>query len=57
MAGWQTMGTNSSPPDYVLELARIWRSKPKIVFSTTLTSVAEGCRLVRGAVYLRYLRA
>ncbi|HET6487746.1 MAG TPA: dihydrofolate reductase family protein [Spirochaetia bacterium] len=50
MAVWQTWGDDASLPDYVREFARVWRSKPKIVFSTTLTAVGEGCRLVRGEV-------
>jgi dihydrofolate reductase len=50
MAGWQTMDQDRSLPDYVLEFARIWKSKPKIVFSTTLTSVGENHRLVKGDI-------
>jgi dihydrofolate reductase len=50
MAGWQTMDENQSLPDYVLEFARIWKEKPKIVFSTTLQSVGENCLLVRGDI-------
>jgi dihydrofolate reductase len=34
----------------MLEFARIWRDKPKIVFSSTLTEVAPGCRPVRSDV-------
>lgn len=48
MAGWQTMDQDASLPDFVLEFARIWKSKPKIVFSTTLQAVGENCRLARG---------
>ena len=48
MAGWQTMDEDPSAPDYVVEFARIWKGKPKIVFSTTLQRVGENCRLVRG---------
>jgi dihydrofolate reductase len=48
MAGWQTMDEDLSLPDYVLEFARIWKEKPKVVFSTTLEAVGENCRLVRG---------
>lgn len=50
MAGWQTMEDNLSMPDYILEFARIWKQKPKIVFSTTLKSVGENCRLARGDI-------
>ena len=48
MAGWQTLESNSSLPDYVVEYARIWRATPKIVFSSTLKTVGENCRLVAG---------
>jgi dihydrofolate reductase len=47
MAVWQTIDKSSAVPEYMLEFARIWKSKPKIVFSTTLASVGENCRLVR----------
>ncbi len=47
MAVWQTLGDDPSLPDYVVEYARIWRSKPKIVFSSTLDTVGENCRLVK----------
>ena len=48
MAVWQTYGTDSSMPDYVAEYGRIWRATPKIVFSGTLKTVGENCRLVAG---------
>jgi dihydrofolate reductase len=48
MAGWQTLDSDSSRPDYVVEYARIWRATPKIVFSSTLETVGENCRLVKG---------
>jgi dihydrofolate reductase len=47
MAGWQTADTNPSSTAVMLEFARIWKEKPKIVFSSTLRSVGENCRLVR----------
>jgi len=50
MAGWQTMDENRSLPDYVLEFARIWKEKPKIVFSTTLNVASGNFRLVRGEI-------
>jgi dihydrofolate reductase len=50
MAGWQTADEDPSAPDYHLEFARIWKAKPKVVFSTTLPRVGENCRLVRGDV-------
>ena len=48
MAVWQTWGDDPSLPDYVAEYARIWRATPKIVFSSTLETVGENCRLVKG---------
>ena len=50
MSFWQTADGDPSVPDYIAEFARIWKSTPKIVFSTTLTTVGENCRLVRGDV-------
>ncbi len=48
MKVWEDFGNDPSLPDYVKEYARIWRQKPKIVFSTSLAQVAKGHRLVRG---------
>ena len=48
MAAWQTLDSDSSLPDHVVEYARIWRATPKIVFSSTLKTVGENCRLVAG---------
>ncbi len=50
MAVWETMGADPAMPDYVREYARIWKAKPKIVFSTTLKEVGPNCRLVRGDI-------
>jgi len=50
MSVWESIGQDPSAPDYVLEFARIWRDKPKLVFSTTLETVGSNCRLVRGDV-------
>ncbi len=50
MAVWETMGEDETLPDYALEFARIWKTKPKVVFSTTLKEVGPNCRLVRGDV-------
>ncbi len=48
MAGfWPTADADPSAPDYVAEFARIWRDKPKVVFSTTLETVDWNSRLVR----------
>ena len=49
-AYWPTADTDPSAPDYVVEFARIWRDKPKIVFSTTLEKVDWNSRLVRDNV-------
>ncbi len=50
MAGWQDIGEDGSVPDYAVEFAQIWKSRPKVVFSTTLPRVGENCRLVRGDI-------
>lgn len=50
MTFWQTADEDPSAPDYMVEFARIWKEKPKIVFSTTLEAVGENSRLVRGDV-------
>jgi dihydrofolate reductase len=44
---WPTADEDPSAPDYVVEFARIWRDKPKVVFSTTLQKVDWNSRLVR----------
>lgn len=48
MAVWRTMESDPEIPEFMLDFARVWNSKPKIVFSSTLTEVGPGCRLVRG---------
>jgi len=50
MAVWETMDQDRSLPDYYREFASNWKSKPKIVFSTTLKDVGPNCRLFRGDV-------
>ncbi len=50
MAVWQTWDQDPSLPGYMLDFARMWKEKPKIVFSTTLTEVGPNCRLVRGDI-------
>jgi len=50
MAGWESADQDPAAPDVTVEFARIWKAKPKIVFSTTLDSVGENSRLVRGDV-------
>ena len=51
-AFWPTADASPSVPDYIAEFARIWREKPKVVFSRTLQEdqVAWNGRLVRGDV-------
>lgn len=45
-AHWTTAHTNPSAPAHEIEYARIWQSKPKLVFSKTLQQVGENARLV-----------
>jgi dihydrofolate reductase len=44
---WPTVDTNPSSTDFEIEYAHIWKSIPKIVFSTTLTQVEGNMVLVR----------
>ena len=51
MAGyWPTADLNPSTPAVEVEYARIWRDKPKIVFSKTLEQVAWNATLMRDVV-------
>jgi dihydrofolate reductase len=50
MAFWETAEANPSAAEHELEFARIWKSLPKIVCSTTLERVVGNARLVRGDV-------
>ncbi|MFZ0548977.1 MAG: dihydrofolate reductase family protein, partial [Candidatus Promineifilaceae bacterium] len=47
---WPTADEDPSAPAYVAEFARMWREKPKVVFSKTLEKVDWNSRLVRGNV-------
>jgi dihydrofolate reductase len=49
-AFWPTADENPSAPPYEIEYARIWKSKPKIVFSRTLDQVGWNSRLIRDNV-------
>jgi dihydrofolate reductase len=49
-AFWPTADEDPSAPQVVLEYARIWKAKPKIVFSRTLDQVGWNSRLVRGDI-------
>jgi dihydrofolate reductase len=50
MVYWETAHQDPTLPETELEFARIWQALPKIVFSTTLESVAGNARLVRDDV-------
>lgn len=47
---WPTAESDPEATDSMLEFARIWNAKPKVVFSTTLEAVGPDWRLVRGDV-------
>ena len=49
-AYWPTADENPAAPEYEREYARIWKSKPKVVFSRTLERVEWNSRLVRGNI-------
>lgn len=44
---WPTADSDPSLPGYMADFARIWRDKPKVVFSKTLESVEWNSRLAR----------
>jgi dihydrofolate reductase len=46
-AYWPTADQDPAAPDYVKEYARLWRDKPKVVFSQTLDRVDWNSRLVK----------
>lgn len=49
MRWWQSQGDGAEAPGYITEFARVWRGKPKYVFSRTLDDVPEpGHTLVGG---------
>ncbi len=47
-ASWPTVDAQRADPGYMLEYARIWKEKPKVVFSKSLTKVEWNSRLVKG---------
>jgi len=49
-AFWPTADTLPDQPGFVVDFARIWKPKPKVVFSTTLEKVDWNSRLVSGNV-------
>jgi dihydrofolate reductase len=50
MIFWETADENPSASEYELEFARLWKSLPKIVFSTTLEKVEGNARLATSGV-------
>jgi dihydrofolate reductase len=50
MLFWETAGQDSSLDDAQLEFAAIWNALPKVVFSTTLSTVRGNARLASGGV-------
>ncbi len=58
-AYWPTADQNPSAPQPEIEYTRIWKAKPKIVFSHTLTEAGWNARLVKGDVaeQMRQLKA
>ena len=47
---WPTADENPSAPKFVIDYARVWKGKKKIVFSKTLTQVGGTCELFRGDI-------
>ncbi|HEX5466190.1 MAG TPA: dihydrofolate reductase family protein [Candidatus Limnocylindrales bacterium] len=46
-AYWPTAGSDPTATAFVLDYARTWNARPKIVFSSTLSEVGPGSRLIR----------
>jgi dihydrofolate reductase len=59
MLYWETADEDPSLDDAMLEWASIWKSLPKVVFSTTLSAVQGNARLATGglAAEIERLRA
>jgi dihydrofolate reductase len=49
-AYWPTADENPAAPAYEVQYAKIWKSKPKVVFSKTLDRVGCNSRLVRDVI-------
>ena len=47
---WPTADADPTAPEYIADFARIWREKPKVVFSRTLDRVDWNSRLVRDGI-------
>jgi dihydrofolate reductase len=56
MSIWDTDEGIRALPEYVREFAPVWRSVPKIVFSTTLEEVGPNARLAREELAEEVLR-
>ncbi len=39
MSAWDTLGTGTGMPAYIVEFGELWRASDKVVYSTTLDSV------------------
>ncbi len=50
MLYWETADQNPSLDDSELEWAAVWKSLPKVVFSTTLSAVQGNARLASGSL-------
>ncbi|MFF7727150.1 dihydrofolate reductase family protein [Streptomyces sp. NPDC008001] len=50
MLYWETADQDPSLDDSMLEWAALWKALPKVVFSTTLSSVQGNARLVSGGL-------
>ncbi len=59
MKYWETADQNPDSPAVEVEFARAWQATPKVVVSTTLTSVGLNAKLVKGnlAEVVRELKA
>jgi dihydrofolate reductase len=49
-AYWPTAEEDPAIPEYIAEFARVWKSKPKIVFSTTLKRADWSTRVINGNI-------
>jgi dihydrofolate reductase len=50
MLDWETADQDPSLDDSMLEFAALWKSLPKVVFSTTLAAVEGNARLASGGL-------
>ncbi len=47
---WPTADADPTNPDYIIDYSKIYKSKPKVVFSKTLRQVEGDARIVRDAI-------